>query len=92
MKFETTFQTEPKQDSLKEVRCEKGIFNLEEKKWYKLIFHKKIGINSNLDKRPNSKGKATAFWIDASHFQFEEKTINTLVPRILGCPVSSSNK
>ena len=29
MKFETTFQTEPKQDSLKEVRCEKGIFDLE---------------------------------------------------------------
>ena len=29
MKFETTFQTEPKQDSLKAVRCEKGIFNLE---------------------------------------------------------------
>ena len=29
MKFETTFQTDPKQDSLKEVWCEKGIFNLE---------------------------------------------------------------
>ena len=29
MKFETTFQTEPKQDSLKEVRCEKGISDLE---------------------------------------------------------------
>ena len=62
MKFETTFQTEPKQDSLKEVRwCEKGIFNVDKKNWYKKMFYKKIETKSNWDKRPNSKVKAKTF-------------------------------